>query len=98
MRVTIEISADLHRKTKAAAAKHGQSLKQFLVETLQERISSSSPQPKAEPEWMKFFGAFGKTAAQHAENRRIERVIEEAFDGSMRRATPVTFSSRQRAR
>ena len=29
---------------------------------------------------MKFFGAFGKTAAQRAENRRIEKVIEEAFE------------------
>jgi len=29
---------------------------------------------------MKLFGAFGKTAAQRAENRRIEKVIEEAFE------------------
>jgi hypothetical protein len=29
---------------------------------------------------MKYFGAFGKTPAQRAENRRIEKAIEEAFE------------------
>ena len=76
MRVTINIRRDLHRKAKAAAAQRGRSLKQFVVDALQEKTLRCS----VEPEWMKLFGALGKTKAQRAENRRIEKVIEDAFE------------------
>ena len=79
MKLSVDIPDAVRRKAKAAAAKRGQSLRQFVVEALQEKVQAASRQEK-EPEWMKFFGAFGKTAAQRAENRRIEKVIEEAFE------------------
>ena len=79
MKLSVDIPDAVRRKAKAAAAKRGQSLRQFVVEALQEKVQAASRQKK-EPEWMKFFGAFGKTAAQRAENRRIEKVIEEAFE------------------
>jgi hypothetical protein len=81
MKTTLEIPDALFRKAKATAAERGQSLKQFVTEALQERLNERNGTPsKKQPEWMQFFGAFGKTAAQRAENRRIEKVIEEAFE------------------
>ena len=80
MKTTLEINDALFRRAKATAAQRGQSLKQFFTEALQEKLRNSHVVRKEEPEWMKLFGAFGKTAAQRAENRRIEKVIEEAFE------------------
>jgi len=79
MRLTIDIPDALHRKAKAAATKRGRTLTHLVVEALREKLQHSSPRP-GEPEWMKLFGAFGKTAAQRAENRPIEKIIEDAFE------------------
>lgn len=78
MKTTLEIPDALFRKAKATAASRGQTLKQFVNKALQEQLKPAGR--KKEPDWMKYFGAFGKTAAQRAENRRIEKVIEEAFE------------------
>ena len=80
MKTTLEIPDPLFRRAKATAAQRGQSLKQFVTEALQDKLGNGRLAGKKEPEWMKLFGAFGKTAAQRAENRRIEKVIEEAFE------------------
>ena len=81
MKTTLEIPDALFRKAKATAAERGQSLKQFVAEALQEKLHLRNGITKnAPPEWMKYFGAFGKTAAQRAENRRIEKLIEDEFE------------------
>jgi hypothetical protein len=81
VKTTLEIPEPLFRKAKATAAERGKSLKQFFTEALQEKLRQESPNAKKQqPEWMKLFGAFGKTAAMRAENRRIEKTIDEAFE------------------
>ena len=80
MKTTLEIPDPLFRKAKVTAAGRGKSLKQYFTEALEEKLRKEHATPKREPEWMKLFGAFGKTAAMRAENRRIEKIIEEAFE------------------
>lgn len=81
MKTTLEIPDALFRKAKATASERGQSLKQFITEALQEKLHLRNGNTKsAPPEWMKYFGTFGKTAAQRAENRRIEKLIEDEFE------------------
>jgi hypothetical protein len=80
VKTTLEMPDALFRRAKATAAQRGQSLKQFFTEAVQDKLRKGRPGHKTEPEWMKYFGAFGKTSAQRAENRRIEKVIEQAFE------------------
>ena len=80
MKTTLEIPGPLFRRAKATAAQRGQSLKQFFTEALQEKLSNGHPVQKSEPDWMKLFGALGKTPAMRAEMRRVDQAIEEAFE------------------
>jgi hypothetical protein len=80
VKTTLEIPDPLFRKAKATAAENRESLKQFVTEALQEKLGNARVTGKKEPEWMKYFGAFGKAAAQRAENRRIEKLIEDEFE------------------
>ena len=81
MKTTLEISDELFRKAKATAARRGQTLKQLVTEALREKLSpGASGKSKASPEWLKYFGAFGKTASMRAETRRIQRVIDGEFE------------------
>jgi hypothetical protein len=81
VKTTLEIPEPLFRKAKATAAERGQSLKQYFTDALEEKLRKEHHSTKSkEPEWMKLFGAFGKTAAMRAENRKIEKIIEDAFE------------------
>ena len=78
MKTTLEIPDALFRRCKARAAERGQTLKSWITEALQEKLSGkegvASP---GEPEWMR---GFGKLRRLRPETRRIERRIEEALD------------------
>ena len=56
-------------------------MKQFVTEALQEKLTNGqSGKPGAQPTWMNYFGAFGKTAQMRAETRRIQKLIDQEFD------------------
>ena len=81
VKTTLELPEPLFRKAKATAAEHGKSLKQYFTEALQEKLrKEKETSRRKEPEWMKLFGALGKTPAMRAEMKRIDRAIEEAFE------------------
>ncbi len=78
MKTTIEIPDDLFRQAKATAAIEGMSLRQFVSESLRDRLKPShSGSSQATPPWMKGFG--GLSDLSH-ETRRIEALIEEGFE------------------
>ena len=78
MKTTLEIPDRLFRRAKSRAAERGQSLKQLVAEALQEKLSAKSGQaPHDEPEWMQ---GFGRLRRLHAETRRIQASIDEAFE------------------
>ena len=81
MKTTLEISDGLFRKAKATAAQRGQTLKQFVTEALQEKLSNTvSGTKRATAPWMEYFGVFGKTAEMRAETRRIQKSIDAEFE------------------
>jgi hypothetical protein len=81
VKTTLEISDSLSRKVKATAAREGKSLKQFVTEALRQKLANSQTDPSsATLAWLKYFGAFGKTAHMRAETRRIQKVIDEEFE------------------
>lgn len=80
MKTTLEIPEPLFRKAKATAAGRGKSLKQYFTEALEEKLRKEHTAKKREPAWMKLFGGLGKTPAMRAEMRRIDRLMEEAFE------------------
>ena len=81
MKTTLEISDNLFRKVKATAADRGQTMKQFVTEALQEKLlGKGSGGASAKAAWLKFFGVFGKTAAERAETRRIQKLIDDEFE------------------
>lgn len=78
MKTTIEISDPLLRRAKAAAARRGQSLKDFLNEALAEKLNPATRQgPTGAPPWMT---GFGELRHLSAETRRIQRLIDEEFE------------------
>jgi hypothetical protein len=78
MKTTIEIPDRLFRRAKSRAAERGQSLKQLVAEALQEKLSAKSGQaPPDEPEWMRGFGGLRGLSA---ETRRVQAIIDEAFE------------------
>jgi len=79
MKTTLDIPDVIFRQSKARAALRGISLRQFVTEALEEKVSDtvSEPSQPSEPPWMKGFGAL---ADLHDENREVEAHIEEAFE------------------
>jgi hypothetical protein len=77
MKTTIDIPDPLLRRAKAAAAKRGQSLKDFLSEALAEKLKpvNRSPPPETPP-WM---AGFGELRHLGAETRRIQDLIDAEF-------------------
>jgi hypothetical protein len=77
MKTTLEIPDQLFRKAKATAAERGQSLKEFVAEALQDKLTAGrSPSPPHEPEWMQ---GFGKLKHLHKETVRVQSIIDEEF-------------------
>jgi len=75
VKTTLELPDPLFRKAKISAAQRGQTLKQFVMEAVQEKLDAKKS--IASKPWMKFFGAFKK---QSTELRRIDAIIEEEFE------------------
>lgn len=79
MKTTLEIPDALFRKAKSKAAERGQTLKEYVGEALQEKLSSSrrGGATSGEPEWMR---GFGKLRRLHGERKAVEARIREAFE------------------
>lgn len=75
MKTTLEVSDDLFRRTKAAAAMRGESLKDFVTEALQahlERKTTAAPLP---PGWQSVFGK-----ARQEEVASVDSIVAEEFE------------------
>ncbi len=72
MKTTIEIPDPLFHRCKSKAAERGQTLKEFVVEALQEKIARLR-----EPEWMQ---GFGKLRRLRRETARVQGRIDRAFE------------------
>ena len=79
MKTTIEIPGTTLRRAKSIAASRGISLKQLFTEALEDKLKTAAT-PRSEPEWLKLAGAFGKTAADRVETRRIQQRIDAEFE------------------
>jgi len=78
MKTTLEIPDVLFRRVKATAAERGQTLKEFVNETLQERLGSKRNRTNSsEPAWMQ---GFGKLRRLRKETAGIQGSIREAFE------------------
>ena len=75
MKATLEIPDPIFRKAKAKAAAEGIPLRQFVTEAVEEKLrfgNSTEPKP-----WLKMFGGMRHL---HAENLRIQRIIDQEFE------------------
>jgi hypothetical protein len=78
VKTTIEIPDQLFRRAKARAAERGESLKQLVIEALQEKLARPPATVGAvEPPWM---DGFGKLRHLAAESGGILARVEEAFE------------------
>jgi hypothetical protein len=78
MKTTIEIPDALFRKAKSKASEHGQTLKQFVTEALQQKLATNASKVYlGEPAWMQ---GFGKLRRLRNESVRIRDRIDEAFE------------------
>lgn len=78
MKTTLEIPDPLFRKVKSRAAERGQTLKEFVSEALQEKLTAGNATARAdEPPWMQ---GFGKLRRLRRETARIQATIDEAFE------------------
>lgn len=68
MKTTLELPDTLFRRAKSKASKDGITLKQFVTEAIREKVDAK----KAEPRWLKHFGAARKYAA---ELHRVDKLI-----------------------
>ena len=74
----MEIPDPLCRKAKARAAARGQTLKEFLSEALQEKLTTRSGGARSvEPPWMR---GFGRLRHLRKETARIQKRVDEAFE------------------
>jgi hypothetical protein len=73
MKTTVELPDDLARRAKIEAATRGVTLKQILIEALEERLRRGN----AEPAWRAHAGALRDL---QRETRRIQARIDEEFE------------------
>jgi hypothetical protein len=79
VKTTIEIPGATLRRAKGVATSRGISLKQLFTEALEEKLKGATT-AVSEPSWLKLAGAFGKTASDRAETRRIQARIDAEFE------------------
>jgi hypothetical protein len=79
MKTTVEIPDLLFRKAKSKAAERSQTLKEFVTEALQEKLTAGSRRGHVEdePAWMR---GFGKLRRLRGETARIQARIDEVFE------------------
>ena len=75
VKTTVEVPDQVFRKAKAKAAERGQSLREFVTEALQEKLSGR--QTARHPGWMR---GFGKLKGLRQETARIQTAIDEVFE------------------
>jgi hypothetical protein len=81
LKTTLEIPDKTFRRAKSLAAANGLTLREFVTEALEEKLrAATTPVPGAEPEWLRLVGAFGKTASDRRETRRIQELIDREFE------------------
>jgi len=73
MKTTLEIPDELFRRTKAEAAMNGRSMKELVIEALQERLKRA---PRRAAGWRKVYGRASKEMVRDVEERLrdLERV------------------------
>ena len=82
MKTTIEIPDATFRRAKGVAGAQGISLKQLFLEVIEEKLRRRiAGAACSEPPWLKLAGAFGASAAARAETRRIQKRIDDEFEG-----------------
>ena len=79
MKTTLDIPDPIFRQAKARAALRRVSLRQFVTEAIQDKITApaSSRTGSTEPPWMRGFGAL---ADLHRETREVDACIAETFE------------------
>ena len=78
MKTTIDIPDPLFRKAKSRAAERGQTLREFVSEALEARLSGASQGGRpVGPSWM---NGFGKLRRLRKETARIQAVIDDEFE------------------
>jgi hypothetical protein len=77
VKTTLEVPDGVFRKAKATAAERGQSLRAFVTEALQEKLSRrSDPIGPKGPPWMR---GFGRLRTLGKETARIQDRIDQEF-------------------
>jgi hypothetical protein len=79
VKTTIEIPGATLRRARSIAVSRGISLKQFFTEALEDKLKTAGAS-SATPAWMKLAGAFGKTASDRVETRRVQQRIDAEFE------------------
>jgi hypothetical protein len=74
MKTTVDIPVSLLREAKAAAARDGRTLRDFVAEAMNEKLHARASEEKP---WMKHFGALSKL---RKETRKIDKIIEKEFE------------------
>jgi hypothetical protein len=75
VKTTLEIPDAVFRRAKAKAAENGVPLRQFVTEAVEEKLAAQ--ESSREKPWLKLAGGLKHL---HKETRRIEKLIEEAFE------------------
>ena len=75
MRTTIEIPDALFRRSKAAAALRGESLKDLVAAALRAYLSSHGGDAPSQPGWRSVFGQ-----ARREDVDSVESIIEDEFE------------------
>ena len=76
MKTTLEIPDTIFRRAKSKAAEQGIPLRKFVTEAVEDKLKADSG--TGQKPWMKHMG---KLKDLHKETKRINEVIEEAFEG-----------------
>lgn len=74
MKTTLEIPDEVFRQSKAAAAMRGESLKDFVTESLRIRLAETSSNAPARSGWRQVFGQ-----AEPDEVAAVDAIVAEEF-------------------
>jgi hypothetical protein len=78
VKTTIEIPDPVFRQAKSKAAERGQTLREFVTEALQDKLSRRAvPSAVSRPGWMRGFGALRKLGKETA---RVQAEIDREFE------------------
>lgn len=75
MKTTLEIPDPTFRKAKATASALGISLREFVTQAVEEKLSSS--RQRQDKPWLE---CAGELAHLHKETVRLQKIIEEEFE------------------